>query len=176
MFYYLLRVSLWIHYLFREFTIRIATPLWIHYLFHYEFALNPLFSAKPQLIHFLLRELTLNSLISAKSLWIYYLFRDNTLNLLSVSRNQYEFTICFANGRRIHYLLRDLTRNSSSFSRIHCLHCDFSFDSLGKTIINSLWINDEITMTLLWIHYLLRDFTRNSSSFSRIHYRFREFN
>ena len=122
-----------------------------------------------------------------------------TLNSLSASRLHYEFTICFANSPRIHFfllnhykfamkslwnhyettmeslwihhLLRDFTRNSSSFSRIHYLYREFSMNSLFASwflfeftisIANSLSVSRihlESTVLLLWMHYLFRLFT-----------------
>ena len=101
-----------IHYLFREFTtdplslsrvyykftICFSNLLWIYY-----------FSANWLWIHYLVREFNFEFIIFfANSLWIQYLFRDFTMNSLSVSRIQYEFTIC-----------RELILNTLSFSQIY---------------------------------------------------------
>ena len=94
---YLLRVSLWIYYLFCEFTICFAISLRVHYLFP-KINMNALFFSR---INYLLRDFTrnsilvdyfspirefpLNSLSSVNSLsfpLIHYLFREFTLNLL----------------------------------------------------------------------------------------------
>ena len=61
---------LWIHFIFREFTISFAISLWIQYL---------------------IPEITMNVLFSAKSIWIHYRLRDFTMNSL------FEFTIWIHN-------------------------------------------------------------------------------
>ena len=105
-----------------KFTICIAISIWKHYLFR-AFAFNPLFTAKSQWIHYLLRvspwihnffenwpsvwRISGNHYEpNMKSPWFiidsfhydwHYLLRDFTLNSLSHSRNNFEYTICFAN-------------------------------------------------------------------------------
>ena len=119
--------------------------------------------------------------------------------------NHYVYTFCFANSPWIpyffvisiemHYPLRDFTRNSSCFSRIHYLFLEFPMDSLSPSrflfelilFFNSLSSSRfhlELIISprihyrfanFLCIHYLLRNFSLNSLSFLQIHYLFREF-
>ena len=90
-----------------EFTICFAISLWIHYLFR-EFTLNPLFPANSLWIHYLLCEFTMNSksfsrlyfkfiILIENTLWTSYFLPAFTMNSLSFSGIYYEFTICFAN-------------------------------------------------------------------------------
>ena len=104
----------------------------------------------------------------------------------------------FSKSLWIHYLLRDFTRNSSSFSRIrelpmnslsslnslsfprifftnslwwiHYLFCDFTLNS--PTYYQNHYECNNLSAKLIWIHYLLRDFTMNSLYVSRIHPKF----
>ena len=71
--------SIWIHYLFRDLSIKTLSAS----RFHYEFSV---FSVNLPKIH--------------------YLFRDFTINSLSISRFHYEFTIHLANCPWIHFFSR----------------------------------------------------------------------
>ena len=118
-----------------EFTVYFANSLWIHAfsftLFrYYEKTMDTLLISQ---IHFKF------TILYPKSLWLHYLRPEINLNSLSASpnnlksslfrRNHYDFTtflenhykpaICFRIFLWIHYLFRDFTLNSLSFSRIH---------------------------------------------------------
>ena len=145
------------------FTICFAYWLWINYLFRL-FAINSLFLTNSlsvsqnhvQYTIFFAHYFTMNPLLyspihSVSRFWT----RELTMNAVSVSWNHYEFTICFANSLWmlyfvvnslfIHYLSRECTITSLSFSRI-----DFEFT---------------------WISLLYREFPFNSLS-SQIHYEY----
>ena len=111
--------SIWIHYLRREFPICFVILLWIHYLCR-DFTMHTL-SASQFYYEF--------TIWFPKSLWINYPRPEINLYSISFSWMSSGFTICFANSPWNHYffvisiwifyLLREFTRNSSSFSRIH---------------------------------------------------------
>ena len=132
---YLLRVSLWIHYLSRELTICFGNSPWIHLLF-------------------------LQNHYKFEWRWICYPFHCNTVNSLFISRIFYEFTICFANLLWINYPFREITVNSLSFSRI-------SYKFTTYFAISS-WIHFFFANSLFFtrIHYLFRDFSLNSLSYA----------
>jgi len=127
-----LAISIWIHYLFRKFTLNrpfcgtTMNSLWNQYeniiFFETSLGIYDLFREfticfpNLQCIHYLFCDYSLNSSFSR----IHCLFRKFTLNPLSLSWYYYEFTIYFAISLWIHNLLRDFTMNSLSFSRNHC--------------------------------------------------------
>ena len=135
-----------------QFTIFFADPLWIRYE------------------------------ITTKTLWNHYEFTICFTILLEIHHRFREFTICLFNHIEsiifvaeplwirfeiiIHHLIRDFTRNLSSFSRINYL--------FGKFTLNPLsflrnYFEFTILFTLsLWKHYMLHDFTLNSLSVPRI--------
>ena len=137
--------------------------IWIKYLFR-EFTMNSLSVSRIQLnlllfscIRFLLREFTLKPLsfprmhykykiCFANSPWIHFPFFGITMNSLSA---------------------RKITLNplfSGKLLWIHYLLCDFSFKSLSFfaeqlwTAMKSLWIHYCFAI-FLWIDYLFREFT-----------------
>ena len=141
--------------------------------------------------------------------WIYYLFREFPMNPLFASRflfeftifsrNQYEFTICFAvtmntlSASRFHLqsTFRQITMNSLSFSWIHYLFREFPMNPLFAsrflfefTIFSrnqyEFTICFAVTMNTLsasrfHLQSTFRQITMNSLSFSWIHQLFREF-
>ena len=80
----------------------------------------------------------------------------------------------------IHYLLRDFTRNSSIFSRIHYTFCELPIDLLSAS--RFFYEFTICSANSRWINYIFRDFTINSLSHyenticyaysRRIHYKF----
>jgi hypothetical protein len=137
--------SLWILYLFREFTINSLSHWQIHYgsiifFANFEFTISFGYSLW---ILYLFREFTINSLsqwqIHFGSIIFFANLRDSlfvrefTLYLLSLSRIYYgsinfslidpEYTISFANSLSIHYLFRELTMNTLSSSPIRYIIC-----------------------------------------------------
>ena len=157
-----LAISIWIHYLFRKFTLNrpfcgtTMNSLWNQYeniiFFETSLGIYDLFREfticfpNLQCIHYLFCDYSLNSSFSR----IHCLFRKFTLNPLFSGKLLW-----------IDYLLRDYSPS------IHYLFCG--------TTMNSLWNHFETIMKSLWIHYLFRHFSLNWLSFSRIHYLFREF-
>ena len=130
----------WFHYVY---TIRFANCPWIHYLLR-DFALNSL-SASRMVYKFIIC-FSLNSLfVSQINLEITIFFCGITMNSLW---NRYETTM---KSIWIHFLLRDFSLSSLSFSRIHCEFTIYFENSL-------------------WIHYLFREFPMNSQSDSRFYY------
>ena len=136
--------SLWIHYLFREFTMKLYREFGLNQ-FSLSLPFNPL---SPSAIYYE------NTIYLAILRWTHYNFRWFTINSLSVSRMKYEFTIF----SRIDLKSNIVFVNSLSFSSIHYLFREFTI----------------YFTKFPWIHNLHRDFSLNSPSFSRIHYLFRE--
>ena len=146
--------SLWIHCLFRECTMNLRS----YSRSYYEFII---YFAKVLWTHDLFRQFTINSLS----------FRECTMKSLSILRNHfsisriqyeltlcfvnslyflrrhYELTICFANSVLINLLFRELIMNSPSISRIHY---DFTMNSLG---VSRIYYEFTIFFAkLLWIY------------------------
>ena len=162
-------ISLWIHYLFRHFTmiwlsvsVFTKNSLWSHYLLR-DFTRN---SSSFQRNH---NEFTINF---ANSPWMHF-FHDFTLISLSYSHNHYEYTICFAKTIWIHYLLGDFTMMSLSVSRIHFKSIFFAKSLRIRYLfldylVNSLSISQIHRKST--IHYLFCVISLDSLSFSLIHY------
>ena len=142
---------LWIHYIFREFTIihfRIANLLWKYFVFrvytknslsisqiHHEFIL---FYTNPLWIQFRFSEFTI---FMANSLWIYLVFRDSQW----IYHLHRKFTLDSHNTinslliLRIHYYSlsnREFTLNWLIFSRIDY---EFSFCSTNSLFFSLLY-------------------------------------
>ena len=123
-------ITLWIHCLFREFTIYSANSLsfWrIHYEFTWSFAIHNEFSRNNYEFTICLANLLPNhefiifnanslqwSVFIANKVLIDVMFRGFTMNLLFISRIHYRFwrinyknTSCFAKILRAHYFFRE---------------------------------------------------------------------
>ena len=137
----------WMIYILSEFTIYFANGRTIYYEFTIFFAISSLSSS---------RNYDEFTIYFAISLWIHF-YRQITMNLLSASR-------CTGNSSSfllIHYLFREFTMNSSSFSRIHhLLWFHFLFREFTILIAISLWI--DYLIPSLWIHYCFRDSLNDS--------------
>ena len=121
--------SPWIHYIFREFTMNIASILrinfetnllWINYEFYYEFCwcfayilLIHYLSQDPLGICFVYREYTLISL------WIHLVFREFTMHSSPFSRIRCLFRKNTMNSLCIFYFFREFIKNLRFFPRIH---------------------------------------------------------
>ena len=85
-----------------------------------------------------------------------------------------DFTICFTNSPWIHNLLREITVNSLSLSRIYY---EFTICFVISPLIHRFSPNHyEFTICFaisLWIHYLLRESTTGFANSPLIHYLFR---
>ena len=127
-------ISQWIHRLFCEYTMSLLYVSRNHYNFYFTIPIS-------FWIHYRFREFTMNSLsvsrIENEFLFISRIncgFTSYFANLFAIYFACYfEFTICLANLLWIHYLFRESTLNSLSFSRIHC--------ELTFTFAISLWIH-----------------------------------
>ena len=111
--------SLWIHYLFREFTVNslfFREFIWTHYLFQ-EFTMN-LHSFSCNHYEF--------CVCFAKSLWIHYFFQETTMNSMSI------FSRIHVNSLSFSLIVREHTFDSLSF-----LPVNFEFT---KFFVKSLWI------------------------------------
>ena len=147
-------ISLWIQYLFRNFTI--TSPSFFENSLslarlHYEFSLNLLSFSRN---HFKFKFLNL--------------FRLFTLNPLSLSRNHYRFTIFFAISIWIHYLIPEITINTLFF-------CEINLDLFPKSqwkyyLIRKINMNT-LSVSRFWIHFLFPDITMNTL-FSQNQYKF----
>ena len=157
-----------------EYTFFLPNSLWIHYLFT-EFTMGPIFTMDP--LSFC--EFSINSLyfsrtyikftiINANQLWIHYLFGEFIKNFYFKS----EFTINSLSIPVMYY--RSVIFNANSLSICYLFY---------ETTINSLFISwFPFLAEPLWIHYLFRkftsdlrffrEFTMHSLSFSRIDYLF----
>ena len=129
--------------------------LWIQYLFH-EFTMNALSVSRMQVnLHFsrVFAVCYVNSysiILNQLSIWLIHMkssFRGCTLNSKSGSHIHLESTNRFSESLWIHYLLRGLSGNSLSLREI-------TMNSLF-TICFANW---------LWINYLFRVFAINSLS------------
>ena len=118
--YKITRKQLWNHY---ELTIFFAKSLWINYRLRFSLWIHFLFCDFTMYSQSVSRKSYESTILFAKSIWIHYLFPEFTLNRL-FSPNHYKFTIFlnslsfFANPPWIHYLLRQITMNSLPVSRI----------------------------------------------------------
>ena len=149
-----------------------------------------IFIAQTLTIDYLCRELTIDSLsvtrihhesiiVSAYCLSVTQIYYDFMITLssllisrikysLSFSRNQNEFTFCYAKSVWIQYLCPELTINGLFFSPIAMYPVPFSWNNDKFTIF---FAKTPSTITFvenqLWYYSLLRVFTINTSSFSR---------
>ena len=134
------------------------------------------------MIYFLFREITVTSLSFSR---FRYLLRDFTLNSLSfsrnnykytfISRNQYEFIICFA--FHYEYTILSVSRISYEFtitiansvSKIHFKYaiCFANFLSIRNPLRNFTMNSLSFFAKTLLIHYLFRQSTFNTLSVSR---------
>ena len=116
---------------------------------------------------------------------------------LSISRINYEFTVCFGNSFWINCLFREFTLNPISvswvrhlfrrkchefticFSNLQFIHYLYRFTIfLTMNLLYFSRIYYEFTIIhyysriiyKLWIHYLVREYTKNSPSASFIHF------
>ena len=92
--------SLWILYLYREFTINSLSIWQIHHgsiIFSAELTLNSLSLSRIHYGFINLSRIDPELLFFANLLWILNLFREFTMNSLIFSRILFEFTISFAN-------------------------------------------------------------------------------
>ena len=159
---------------------------------YYEVTLFPrltIFVAQTLTIDYLCRELTIDSLsvtrihhesiiVSAYYLSVTQIDYDFMITLssllisrikysLSLSRNQNEFTFCYAKSVWIHYLCPELTINGLFFSPIAMYPVPFSWNNdkftifFAKTLSTIIFVANQ-----LWYYSLLRVFTINTSSFS----------
>ena len=119
---------------FFEFTTCFAISLWIHCLFR-EFTLNPFF--RWITMNYLLRNFPLNSLSYSQNRYEFsiffanllsvsrlvhkkhYLLDDFNMNSPSFPQFNLEFTIYFVISLRIHYIYREFILNTRSVSRIY---------------------------------------------------------
>ena len=116
-----------IHY---EFTIYFTISLWIHSLFR-EYTIN---SVSFSQAHF---QFTIESRIYCEFPNNFAIILNLTIffaNLLSISRKCLEFTICFAITLWIHYRFREFTMNSlllfGNSLLIYLLYYEFTFNSV----------------------------------------------
>ena len=113
-------LSIWIHFLLRDFSLNSLSFSQIHYLFR-KLSMNSLSAS------WFLFESTIYFVIS---LWIHYLFREFPMNSQSTSRYYYEFTILIAKSLCSHFLFRESTFNTLSDSR------NISLISLSVSLIH----------------------------------------
>ena len=160
---------LWIHYLFREFTMNLLLVLWFYYKFSRFFAY-----------------ILFNSLPFTR---IHYLFCETTMNLLFVSRLHYEFTVCFTNLLVVLWIYHKF--NGLNSLLIHLVFCDllwiylllqvhYEFTLFRGIIIIFAHLSCDHKLTIcftisLWIYYLFRESNINYLSVSWSHYLFRDF-
>ena len=171
-------ISLWIHYLFREFilnslffsqnhdefTILFPKLLWMHYFF-----------AKSIWIYYFLRDFTENSSfffayslsvsrihLESTFLWIDYLIRESTLIKLFFTRYLSKFTICFTYSLLNRYLFREFTLYQKSFSWINYFFRESILNSPSFRELNLNLLFLKLIFYELWlIHVIMTVFLCN---------------
>ena len=135
-----------IHYLLRNFAMKLLCFSWIHFEFTFHslgisrFAMNLLVVSRFTMSsfyfsrnHYLFRELIMYLFSFTR---INYLSGEFTVNSLGLSQIYQEFTFCFAMTLWIHYLISESTMN---WLCVRVIHIYYAYS--------------------LWFHYLFREYT-----------------
>ena len=136
-----------------EFIFYLRILLWVHSVFD-EFTMNSLFILRPPYEY---------TWCFANSLWFHYLYREFSLYFADSLWIQLVFrkhTCCTLNSLSIHSIFRAYTLNSLSLARIH-YELGISLFAMNLLVVSSFTMNSLFIADPVKIHLVFREFTMN---------------